>query len=97
MQFFVISIENEVFSNGDYPEKYNHPRGFRTQSNALNFIKEKVIPDMTQEKIDYYVDEEITTRILYEDEDTVNVGVFSDNEIIERITFEISLICVGAE
>ena len=97
MQFFIISIENEVFGNGGYPERYNHPRGFRMQSNALNFIKEKLIPDMTQEKIDYYIDEEITTRILYEDEDTITVGVFSDNENIEQITFEVSLICVGAE
>ena len=89
MEVFIINIENEVFSSGEYSERYTHTRGFAEQVETLKFIKENLIPDMTQEKIDYYVDEDIKARIMYEDDATINVGIFSGEEMIERISFEV--------
>ena len=97
MEVFIINFYEETFNNSDEPTRYTLIDAFKTYDGAIEYVKNKFIPSIIQETKDFYPDEEIDVRILYEQDGSWTLGVFDEeyNEQIEVMTIDINKVILN--
>jgi len=97
MEVFIINFYAETFNSGDEGTRYTVENAFKTYDAATEYVKNQFIPSITKETKDFYPDEEIDVRILYEQDGSWTLGTFDEeyNEQIEVMTIDVNKIIVN--
>ena len=94
MNVYVINFYAETFNSGDEGTRYTYYQGFKSLDQAVEYVKTQFIPRTIKETQEFYPDEEVEVRFLYEDKDSWTLGTFIDNEQLEVMTIDIQEIVV---
>lgn len=97
MEVFIINFYAETFNSGDEGTGYTLVDAFKTFDEAVKYVANKFIPQITKETKDFYPDEEIDVRILYSGYGSWTLGTFEKkyNEQLEVITIDINKVIVN--
>lgn len=96
MNVFIINFYAETFDKEDEATRYTYYQGFKSFDQAVEYVKTQFIPRTIKETQEFYPDEEIDVRILYEGYGSWTLGTFAKeyNEQIEVIIIDIREIII---
>ena len=94
MNVYIINFYAITFDNEDEGTRYTIRQGFKSLDHAVEYVKTKFIPQTIKETQEFYPDEEVEVRIMYEDKDSWTLGTFIDNEQLEVMTIDIQEIII---
>ena len=94
MNVYVINFYAETFNSGDEGTRYTYYQGFKSFDQAVEYVKTQFIPRTIKETQEFYPDEEVEVRFMYEGENSWSLGTFIDDEWLEVIDVNIQEITI---
>lgn len=89
MNIWIINFWAETFNSGDEGTRYTYHRAFKNYDEAVEYVKQKFIPKITQETKDFYPGEDVEIRFLHQGDDSWTLGVFINNEQLEVMGIDV--------